>query len=112
MIFMPNYLKNDIILVCYPFSDLSNFKVRPAIVVSTIHVSQDILIVPLTSKISSLLPGEFMLTEWQKEGLNVPTAVKRGIYTVEKQLAIKTIGKLQKVDADKLDKSLKNWLGL
>ncbi|MGK7895640.1 MAG: MazF family transcriptional regulator, partial [Xenococcus sp. (in: cyanobacteria)] len=29
---MPNYLKNDIILVRYPFSDLSNFKVRPAIV--------------------------------------------------------------------------------
>ena len=45
-------------------------------IVSTIHVSQDILIVPLTSKISSLLPGEFVLTEWQKEGLNVPTAVK------------------------------------
>ena len=109
---MPNYLKNDIILVRYPFSDLSNFKVRPAIVVSTIHVSQDILIVPLTSKISSLLPGEFVLAEWQKEGLNVPTAVKRGIYTVEKQLVIKTIGKLQKVDAEKLDKSLKKWLRL
>ncbi len=109
---MPNYLKNDIILVRYPFSDLSNFKVRPAVIVSTIHVSQDILIVPLTSKISSLLPGEFVLTEWQKEGLNVPTAVKRGIYTVDKQLAIKTIGKLQKVDAEKLDKSLKKWLGL
>lgn len=109
---MPNYLKNDIILVRYPFSDLSNFKVRPAVIVSTIHVSQDILIVPLTSKISSLLPGEFILTEWKKEGLNVPTAVKRGIYTVEKQLVIKTIGKLQKVDATKLDKSLKNWLGL
>ena len=109
---MPNYLKNDIILVRYPFSDLSNFKVRPAVIVSTIHVSQDILIVPLTSKISSLLSGEFVLTEWQKEGLNVPTAVKRGIYTVDKQLAIKTIGKLQKVDAEKLDKSLKKWLGL
>ncbi|MDJ0691027.1 MAG: type II toxin-antitoxin system PemK/MazF family toxin [Xenococcaceae cyanobacterium MO_188.B32] len=72
---MPNYLKNNIVLVRYPFSDLSNAKVRPAIVVSTTHISQDILIVPLTSKISSLLPGEFILADWQKEGLNVPTAV-------------------------------------
>ena len=63
---MPNFLKNNIILVRYPFSDLSSSKVRPAIIVSAIHVSQDIFIVPLTSKISSLLPGEFVLTEWQK----------------------------------------------
>ena len=99
-------------MILFWFAILSQIKVRPAIVVSAIHVSQDILIVPLTSKISSLFPGEFILTEWNKEGLNVPTAVKRGIYTVEKQLAIKTIGKLQKVDAEKLEKSLKNWLGL
>lgn len=109
---MPNYSKNDIILVRYPFSNLSNSKVRPAIVISTKHISQDILIVPLTSKITSLLPGEFVLTDWKKEGLNVPTAVKRGIYTVEKKLVIKTIGKLQQVDIDKLRNSLRSWLGL
>ncbi|MEA5479189.1 hypothetical protein VB774_16325 [Pseudanabaena galeata UHCC 0370] len=53
---MPNYSKNSVILVIYPFSDLSNnAKVRPAVVVSTPHISQDILIVPLTSKTSGLL---------------------------------------------------------
>ena len=51
---MPNYSKNDIVLIRYPFSDLSNSKVRPAIVVNAKHISQDILIVPLTSKTSSL----------------------------------------------------------
>ncbi|MDJ0691209.1 MAG: type II toxin-antitoxin system PemK/MazF family toxin [Xenococcaceae cyanobacterium MO_188.B32] len=83
---MPNYSKNNIVLVRYPFSDLSNSKVRPAIVVSTTHISQDIFIVPLTSKITSLLPGEFILADWQKEGLNVPTAVKRGIFTIDNKL--------------------------
>ncbi len=34
---MPSYLKNDVILVRYPFSDLSNSKVRPAVVVSAPH---------------------------------------------------------------------------
>jgi mRNA interferase MazF len=36
---MPNYSKHDVILVRYPFSDLSNAKVRPAVVVSAAHVS-------------------------------------------------------------------------
>ena len=109
---MPNYLKNNVILVRYPFSDLSNSKVRPAIVVSAKHISQDIFIVPLTSKISSLLPGEFVLTEWKAAGLNVPSAVKRGVYTVEEKLVIKKIGKLQQVDFKKLEYSLKTWLDL
>ena len=109
---MPNFLKNDVILVRYPFSDLSDSKVRPAVVINTKHPSQDILIVPLTSKTNSLLPGEFKLVDWKAAGLNVPSAVKRGIYTVEKKLVIKIIGKLQTPDAKKLDDSLKSWLGL
>ena len=52
---MPSSLKNDVILVRYPFSDLSDSKVRPAVVVSAPHVSQDIFVVPLTSRTASLL---------------------------------------------------------
>ena len=60
---MPSYSKNEVILVRYPFSNLSGAKVRPAIVVNAPHVSQDIVIVPLTSKVSSLLSGEFVLAD-------------------------------------------------
>jgi len=109
---MPNYSKNDIILVQYPFSDLSSSKVRPAVVVSAPHVSQDILITPLTSKTGSLLEGEFVLSEWAEARLNVPTAVKRGLYTVHKSLVVKAIGKLADADAEVLEQSLRGWLGL
>jgi mRNA interferase MazF len=109
---MPNYSKNIVILVRYPFSDLSNAKVRPAVIVNAPHSSQDILIVPLTSKIGSLLDGEFVLDDWAAAGLNVVTAVKRGIYTVNRSLVIKTVGKLADVDIDRLDQSLRGWLGL
>jgi hypothetical protein len=47
----------------YPFSDLSGAKVRPAIFVSAPHSSQDIFIVPLTSKTAPLLAGEFLVAE-------------------------------------------------
>jgi mRNA interferase MazF len=108
---MPSYAKHDVILVRYPFSDLSSSKVRPAVVVSTSHPSQDILITPLTSKTGSFLLEEFVLSEWAASGLNVATAVKRGVYTVHESLVIKVIGQLVHADAEKLEQSLRGWRG-
>lgn len=109
---MPNYLKNEVILVKYPFSDLSGSKVRPAVVVNAPHSSQDVVIVPLTSKTTALLAGEFVLAEWNQAGLNVESAVKRGIYTVQQSLVVKGIGKLSAADAERLERSLRVWLGI
>ncbi len=109
---MPSYSKHDIVLVRYPFSDLSSSKVRPAVVVSSPHPSQDILITPLTSKTGALLEGEFALSQWSAAGLNVATAVKRGVYTIHWSLVIKVIGRLAIGDGDQLQQSLKGWLGL
>jgi mRNA interferase MazF len=108
---MHNYSKNDVIIVRYPFSDVSSSKVRPAIVISTSHVSEDVFVVPLTSRIISLLPGEFVLVDWDKAGLNVETAVKRGIYTVNKSLIIKKVGGISTSDSKRLESSLREWLG-
>ena len=109
---MPNYSKNEVILVRYPFSNLSGSKVRPAVVVNDDHLSQDVIIVPLTSKVSPLLAGEFVLIDWKAAGLNVSSAAKRGIYTVHQSLVMKTIGKLSDGDASSLENSLRDWLGL
>lgn len=111
MIFMSNYLKNDIVLVKYPFSDLSIFKVRPAIVINDEYPSNDIVIVPLTSRSSNLLPGEFVLSNWSESGLNIQSTVKRGFYTIDEKLVIHRIGKLQPVDIIQLNNSIQSWLG-
>ncbi len=95
---MPNYSKGDVVLVRYPFSDLSGAKVRPAVVVSVPHVSQDLFIVPLTSRTTALLPGEFRLADWQSAGLNVASAVKRGLYAIQEQLCLKAVGHLSPKD--------------
>jgi mRNA interferase MazF len=109
---MPSYSKNDIIIVRYPFSDLSGTKIRPAVIVSDSHVSQDVFIVPLTSRTASLLVGEFVLSRWRAAGLNVPSAVKRGVYTVHSSLIVKKVGRLVTTDANQLENSLRTWLGL
>ncbi len=109
---MPSYLKNEVILVRYPFSALSGVKVRPAIVVNSPHVSQDVFIVPLTSRTTSLLTGEFLLADWAAAGLHVPTAVKRGLYTAHESLILKRVGRLTPADSEQVDQSLRQWLGL
>lgn len=81
-------------------------------VVSAPHVSQDIMITPLTSKTGSLLEGEFVLSEWAAVGLNVVTAVKRGLYTVHESLVVKLVGQLADADTKKLEQSLRAWLEL
>lgn len=89
---MSSYSKNEVILVRYPFSNLSGSKVRPAIIVNAPHASQDVIIVPLTSKISPLLAGKFVLVDWKAAGLNIASAAKRGLYTVHQSLVIKSVG--------------------
>lgn len=60
---MPSYLKREVVLVSYPFSDLTGMKVRPAVVINAPHVSQDLFVVALTSKTGNLMRGEFVLAE-------------------------------------------------
>ena len=109
---MPNYSKPEIVLVRYPFSDLTSSKVRPAVVVNAAHTSQDLFVVALTSKTSNLLAGEFVLADWKAAGLNVETALKRGIFTIKQTLVKKRVGKLSDADAEQLENSLRDWLDL
>jgi mRNA interferase MazF len=68
--------------------------------------------VPLTSRTTGLLAGEFVLADWAGAGLNVASAAKRGIYTIDERLVIKRIGRLTAADCEQLERSLRQWLGL
>ena len=68
--------------------------------------------VGLTSRISGLLQGEFVLSDWARSGLNVATAAKRALFTIEQSLPLKYVGRLSAADSQTLDASLKQWLGL
>ena len=109
---MASFSKNEVVLVHYPYTDLSRTKVRPAVIVHALHASQDNLMVPLTSQITSLLAGEFVLADWAATGLHVATAVKRGIYTIHPRLVVQRLGQLSHGDGQQLDQSLRDWLGL
>ena len=109
---MPSYSTSQVILAHYPFTNLSGTKVRPGIVVSAPHISHDVFVVPLISKVTGLLPGEFALSDWQQAGLNIVSAVKRGIFAMDENLIVRTVGKLSGADAARLEQSLRDWLAL
>jgi len=109
---MPSFSKNEVLLVRYPFSDLTAAKIRPALVVNAPHPSDDYFIVPLTSRTDRLGAGEFVLADWQTAGLNMPSAVKRGVYTVHGSLVLKLVGRLSARDAQQVEQSLRQWFGL
>jgi len=44
---MSNYSRGEVVLIRYPFSDLSGSKIRPAVIVNATHISKDVFILPL-----------------------------------------------------------------
>jgi hypothetical protein len=58
-----------------------------------------------------LLSGEFVLGDYRGAGLHVPTALKRGFYTVQEHLVISPVGRLTAPDLSALEQSVAYWLG-
>jgi len=69
----------------------------------------DLFLVPITSRLKN---GDFLLTGWQSCGLNVPSAVKGQLATVESHLVRKIVGRLTLVDIKTLNSKLSEWLEL
>lgn len=88
----------------------SSSKIRPAVIVSRPHISQDVFLVPITSWLSGLLPGEFVLQEWRQAGVHVPSAVKRGIYTVTPTIILHQLGQFARTAMQQVDTALMGWL--
>jgi mRNA interferase MazF len=109
---MTSYDRGDLVLATLPFSDLTGMKKRSAVVVSAPHPSADLFLLPLTSQLENLQPGEFSLVEWKGAGLLFPSVVKRGLFTLDKACINRRFGCLAVADQRKLDSTLRLWLGL
>ena len=104
-----NCSRNDVVLLPIPFSDPSSTKVRPAIVIGQCSNGGDLFLVPITSRLKN---SDFPLAGWHSCGLNVPSAVKGQLATVESQLVRKIVGRLSTGDMKTLNSKLREWLEL
>ena len=106
------YNRGAVVLLPFPFSDLSSAKVRPAVIVSPDYPSDDLLVVAVTSVGDSLRPGEFPIEFWREAGLIHPSFAKRAVASVSGVLVRKSLGQLRETDLAKLDVAVRLWFGL
>ncbi len=90
--------KGDIILVPFPFTDLSGQKVRPALVLHHNSKGEDCIVVFISSiKQKKILPFDVKVTLSKQNGLKVDSVIKvNKIATLQKNIVL---GKLGTVEA-------------
>ena len=96
-----SYKRGDIVLVPFPFTDLSSAKQRPAVVISADafnSVRDDVLVAAITSQVpGTLAADEFMIPagELAACGLPKPSILRLNkMVALHRQLVVKRIGGL------------------
>jgi len=98
---MTTYELGDVVLVSFPFSDQTQSKPRPAVVINVSEYSQrrtDYILAAITS-----MPGprdrfDTTLTSWEAAGLKRPSIVKAVVVTLDVSLITRKLGTMKGSD--------------
>ena len=104
-----SYDKWDIVLVPFPFTDLTTSKKRPALIISPNEYNKnlDIVIVFITSKLDlEYRAGDYKIQEWEKSNLPKPSMLRMKFATIDKSLVVKKLGRLSEKDMSQFRKNL------
>jgi len=112
--------RGDIVLVDYPYSDATGRKIRPALVVQSDDKNKlldDTIIALVTSQLRRRLDTHVAIDistgEGKRSGLRLPSAVQcENLYTIDKQLVLRSIGGLSSGMMQQVDGCLRRALGL
>ncbi len=109
---MTKYEFGDVLLLsAYPFSDLSGFKKRPALVIADTG-DEDILVSRVTSE-EPRDDHDVALDRWKDFGLLLPSTARISkMATLSKRLMVKKIGKIGSPERRKVRAALRSLLGL
>lgn len=104
--------KWDIVLVPFPFTDLSTNKKRPALIVSPDEYNSgpDVVIAFITSKINvKARLGDYHIQEWQKASLPKASMIRMKFATIDKTIIVKKLGELSTKDVEFFKKELTSF---
>jgi mRNA interferase MazF len=103
--------KGSIILIPFPFTDLKGSKIRPAVILSKNEL--DLTICFITSELKWKTEFDISVLPSDNNGLKVPSLIRASkIATIDSTLALGELGELSNSEVIKLNKSLKQLLGL
>lgn len=95
------YKKWDIVLLPFPFTDLTAAKKRPGLIISPDEYNDksDVIIAFITSKLDlEHRLGDYRITQWKQAGLPKPSMIRMKFATIAKVIIIKKLGKLTSKD--------------
>ncbi|MCX7968085.1 MAG: type II toxin-antitoxin system PemK/MazF family toxin [Armatimonadetes bacterium] len=108
------FQRGDVVLVPFPFTDLSAQRVRPEVIVSTSEYERqtgNIIVAQITSRPRNLAT-DYTLQDWQAAGLLRPSTVRAKLATISVSLVQFRTGRLTNRDMKEVDNRLRLALGL
>ena len=97
--------KGDIVLIPFPFTDLSGSKNRPALVLHEDRL--DVTVAFISSETKWQTANDLLLSPTPKNGLKKVSIVRTGkIATLDKELVLGILGKLTYEETAELDQKL------
>lgn len=104
-------IKGDIVLIKFPFTDLTGSKLRPAVVLFISDL--DIMVSFITTQLNRIEPTDIKLSPSFQNGIKKNSLIKLSkIATIDKTLALGKIGKLTQMEITELNLKLKLLLQL
>lgn len=104
-------VKGDLILIPFPFTDLSGNKLRPAVVLFI--TNYDVTICFITTQIKWKESTDIVLVPSIQNGIKQTSIIRVSkIATVEQSLVVGKLGNLGTKEMEKLDQKLKKLLQL
>jgi len=108
--------RGDIVLIPFPFTDLTASKTRPAVVVSSdlYHSARsELLLAYVSSQLSKSDPRlDHVLLDWSSAGLPKPSFVRPKIAAIEPSLIVYHVGSLSAQDLAAVEGCLRRALAL
>jgi mRNA interferase MazF len=110
------FRRGDVVLIPFPYTDLSASKTRPAVVVSSdiYHAARsELLLAYVSSQISQADPTiDYVLADWAAAGWLKASYVRPKVATVEPALVVHSVGALSVRDLLEVDRCLRRAMGL
>lgn len=109
------YSRGDVVLVELIFTDETDKKLRPALVISSDAYQrerQELIIAAITSNVTRRLFGDHRIVDWRAAGLLFPSTVTGILRTIRQVMISRRLGVLQPFDMDSCAQVVRRSLDL
>jgi mRNA interferase MazF len=108
------YQRGAVVLVPFPFTDLTAVKTRPAVVVSVDDYERKVgdLVVAMITSMPQTTPYDYELKDWKAANLLFPSWVRAKFVTIDPALVRYRPGRLTDSDLQEVERRLRTALGL